>query len=275
MARKRNNINIYTPFKAEIKEVRKETADVCLFTVETSVPIQYHPGQFFMLSLWGVGEVPISVASLNTNQHRVEFCIRRVGHVTSELHKLRKGDSLWLRGPYGNGFPVEKAEGRDVIIVGGGIGLAPLRPLIQWFIKKKDRIGHVTLLYGARTPQDVVFREDMKSWSTEGIKVVQTVDRASDGWDGHVGIVTTLWHEAEVDYRDAVSFICGPEIMIKAAMKDLFFFGMSEDRIITTLEAHMKCGVGKCGHCYAGPKYICTDGPVFTYEEIKRFNLFA
>lgn len=265
--------NIYIPERTEIKEKLYLTGDVCLFRVESERPFEYNPGQFFMVSLWGAGEVPISVASLSDKKREIEFCIRRAGKVTSAIHELQEGDSLWIRGPYGKAFPLEYAIGRDMLIVGGGIGLAPLRPVLQWGLKNKNSIKKLSLLYGARTPEDIIFKEDLQDWAERGINVVLTVDRPNNGWDGNVGLVTTLWHKSEIDFKDAVSFICGPEVMIKAAIKDLFFFGMPEERIITTLEAHMKCGVGKCGHCYDGEKYICTDGPVFTYKEIKEFDL--
>lgn len=277
--RERNNI--YLPVKAEVVEKRHLSADVSLFTVRPDVPFDYRPGQFFMVSLWGAGEVPISVASLRKEGAKrsqqggdlIEFCIRKAGKVTSLIHDVEKGGFLWIRGPYGRSFPLEYATGREMLVVGGGIGLAPLRPVIQWALRERNSIKKVSLLYGARTPDDLIFRDDLKRWAESGVNVVLTVDRATDGWDGNLGVVTTLWHKSEIDFREAVSFICGPEVMIRSAINDLFFFGMPEDRIITTLEAHMKCGVGKCGHCYAGRLYICTDGPVFSFREIKEHTL--
>ncbi len=273
----RGSKNIYIPVKAEVNEKINLSADVYLFKVVPEVEFNYNPGQFFMVSLWGSGEVPISVASLaneSKSERYIEFCIRRVGKVTSAIHKIEKGDFLWIRGPYGKSFPLEYAIGRDMLIVGGGIGLAPLRPVLQWGLKNKKNIKKLTLLYGAKTPEDIIFKEDLKDWADSGINVVLTVDQPNNGWGGNIGLVTTLWHKSEIDFKNAVSFICGPEVMIKAATKDLYFFGMSEERIITTLEAHMKCGVGKCGHCYKEEQYICTDGPVFSYKEIKEYNLF-
>ncbi|HEC98756.1 MAG TPA: hydrogenase [Nitrospirae bacterium] len=268
-----NGKNIYLPVNGKIEEIIPQGRDVSLFRVRTQMPLNYVPGQFFMVSVWGAGEVPISVTSLFGADKAVELCIRRAGFVTETIHSLKAGDPLWLRGPYGNGFPLEISKNRDVVVVAGGIGMAPLRPLIEWFMKKPEDVGRVTLLYGAKTPEDIVFRDEMEDWKERGIKVLLTVDRADECWKGHVGLVTGLWQEVHSDLKKATAYICGPEVMIKAAMGELFLFGMPEERIITTLEAHMKCGVGKCGHCYTGPRYICTDGPVFSYREIKDISI--
>ncbi|RMG02854.1 MAG: hydrogenase, partial [Nitrospirae bacterium] len=272
-----HNENIYLPFPGVVEEVVQKTHDVSLFRIKTQIPLRYNPGQFYMIGIWGAGEVPISIASLQKDPLNggdgssfIEFCVRKAGYVTSHIHALRPGDTLWLRGPYGNGFDLEITRNRDLVIVAGGIGIVPLRPVLQWVVENRDDLRSVTLLYGSRSPSDIVFRDEVPLWQKGGVKVVTTVDRGDENWDGPVGLVTTMWHEAKVDFKRAVALICGPEIMIKAAMQDLFFFGMPDDRIITTLEAHMKCGVGKCGHCYASEKYICTDGPVFSYREIKQ-----
>jgi len=271
--KKKSGGNIYLPFPGRVEKIFKKTGDVNLYRVQMTKPVSYSPGQFFMVSLWGVGEVPISIASLQERKDTIEFCIRKAGFVTGAIHSLKEGETLWLRGPYGNGFSTDSVLGRDVVVVAGGIGIVPLRPIIQWFIKKRTDVKSVTLLYGSRTPDDVVFTDEVEEWRKGGIKVVVTVDRGRSGWTGNVGLVTTLWHEARINYKESVAFICGPEIMIRAAMQDLFFFGMPDESIVTTLEAHMKCGIGKCGHCYASEKYVCTDGPVFTFKEIKEFAL--
>ncbi len=268
-----NEKNIYLPASGKIEEIMPQGRDVSLFRVRTQMPFNYLPGQFFMVSVWGAGEVPISVTSLSGEGNTVELCIRRAGLVTGAIHSMKAGDTVWLRGPYGNGFPLDISKGRDVVVVAGGIGMAPLRPLLQSFMKKSEDVGRVTLLYGARTPEDIVFRDELEGWKERGIKVLLTVDRADESWKGHVGLVTGLWQEVHSDLQKAAAYICGPEVMIKAVMGELFLLGMPEERIITTLEAHMKCGVGKCGHCYAGPKYICTDGPVFSYGDIKNYSL--
>lgn len=273
LKRQKEKENVYRPFNGKIEGVRKETEDVSLFRIRTNVPLDYRPGQFFMVSVWGAGEVPISVASLREEDSLVELCIRKTGVVTTAIHSLSNNDAIWLRGPYGNGFPLELSSERDVVIVAGGIGMAPLRPLIQQFIKDPEKGRKVTLLYGSRTPEDIVFWNEVGRWKSEGIKVVLTVDKADNDWKDRVGLVTGLWHEVDADFKEALAYICGPEVMIKAATRAISFFGMPDERIVASLEAHMKCGVGKCGHCYAGPKYICTDGPVFSHREIKEYAL--
>lgn len=267
------NANVYMPLSGKIEEIKQLTSDVRLFKVKTDVPVDYIPGQFFMVSVWSAGEVPISVASLPEKNGLMELCIRKIGVVTSTIHSLDTGQTIGLRGPYGKGFPIGISKGRDVVLVAGGIGIAPLRPLMQQFIKNYHEVGKVTLLYGSRTPDEIIFQDEVEEWAKNGITVVLTVDRGNDNWNGNVGLVTSLWPEVHTNFKKAVAYICGPDVMIKAAMRDLFFLGMPDERIITTLEAHMKCGVGKCGHCYAGPKYICTDGPVFSYKEIKEQSI--
>lgn len=265
--------NIYIPENCKIEDITQLATDVKLFRVKIDTPVNHVPGQFFMVSVWGAGEVPISVASLPEKDGTIELCIRKTGTVTSAIHSVKTGQTIGLRGPYGRGFPLDLSKGRDVVIVAGGIGIAPLRPLIRHFMINHDEVGRVTLLYGSRTPDEIIFRDELEEWKDGGIALVLTVDRGNDNWNGNIGLVTGFWPEVRTNFKEAVAYICGPEVMIKAAMRDLFFLGMPDERIITTLEAHMKCGVGKCGHCYAGPRYICTDGPVFSYKEIKEQSI--
>ncbi len=261
--------NPYLPLRAKIIKTKNLGPDTKHYWIRPSKAFNPEPGQFMMLSVWGYGEVPISVAGINSKT--LEFTIRKVGHVTSALHNLDKGDTLWIRGPYGRGFPLDISETRDIIVVAGGIGLAPLRPLIHHFISTAPE--RLTLLYGAKTPEELLYREELSRWEKQGAKVVLTVDHPTDNWHSNVGVVTTLWHHFEGNFKEATAYVCGPPVMIRAALKDLFYFGMPPERIITTLEAHMKCGLGKCGHCYNGPRYICTDGPVFSLAEIRTYSL--
>ncbi|BCB97437.1 oxidoreductase [Dissulfurispira thermophila] len=267
------NSNIYLPLNGKIEEIKELTNDVRLLKIRTESAIDYKPGQFFMISVWGAGEVPISATSLYKGNTTIELCIRKTGIVTTAIHSLEVGQSIGIRGPFGNGFPLDIPRGKDVIIVAGGIGIAPLRPIIKYLINNKYELGRVTLLYGSRTPDEIIFKDETEQWKESGISVILTVDKGNDSYSGNVGFVTNLWHTVRADFKNAIAYICGPEVMIKAAMRDLFFFGMSDEKIITTLEAHMKCGVGKCGHCYTGPKYICTDGPVFSYKQIKEQSI--
>lgn len=266
----KNNRNIYMPGEAVIEEVRTLTRDVKLYTVKARGGGSPRPGQFYMLSVMGSGEVPISVAS--TGKEPLRFCIRKVGLVTAAIHGLAEGDRIGLRGPYGNGFPLEPARGRDVVLVAGGLGIVPMRPLIRGLLEDRAGYGRLFLLYGAKAPGEVLFNDEAPEWEASGLKIIHTVDCSDENWQGCVGLVTSQLESVDTDFREAAAYVCGPSVMIDSTMKELYFRGMPGDRIVTTLEAHMKCGVGKCGHCYHGPRYICTDGPVFTYKELKELN---
>jgi NAD(P)H-flavin reductase len=269
----RNNKNIYLPFKASIKEVLDTRCDVKLFRVTPGLSIDYSPGQFFMVSLWGAGEAPISVTSTKKLQRHIEFGIKKVGTVTTALHRLKKGDTIWLRGPFGNGFNADIAKRKDVVFVSGGIGLVPLRSLINFMIMHKKQYKNLYLLYGAKNPFEILFEKDIKSWDKKGIQITLTVDARERGWRGNEGLVTDHLDKIKTDFKNACSYLCGPDVMIKKVMEELSSRGMSDRHIITTLEARMKCGVGKCGQCYSNGRYLCTNGPVFSYAEIKQFGI--
>jgi sulfite reductase subunit B len=264
---------IYLPSKAKVIDVIEMTPDSKLFMVMPEMPFKYKPGQFVMFSLWGVGEAPISIVSTFGVQKHIELCVRRVGHVTSAIHRLKTGDDIGIRGPFGNAFPITNASGKDILFVAGGVGIAPLRYLINEVIKNKKDFRRIELIYGSRSPSEILFMDDINSWQKKGINVVLTVDRKDKDWRGNTGIVTEHMNKAKASFKDAHAFICGPSVMIKAVMQDLSQLGMYEENIFTTLESHMKCGVGKCGHCYADGKYICIDGPVFSYREIRQYDL--
>jgi len=264
--------NVYLPVKAVVRDVKELAKDVALFTIVPTEKFAYQPGQFLMVSLWGVGEVPISITSTPDGGDGIELCIRAVGHVTAAVNSLKAGDTLWVRGPYGKPFPLDNGT-RDTLVICGGIGVIPLRPLINHLLntrKKGKAAGNITIIYGSRDTGEVMFLDEVSSWEERGAKVIMTVDACDiESWNGCIGLVTEHIDSAGVDVKDCTAYICGPHVMIQAAMRDLSLRGMPDSRIITTLEAHMKCGVGKCGHCYCGGKLICEDGPVFTFEEIK------
>lgn len=265
-----NNNNIYLPFEAEIERVRDMGGDVKHFSV-ISESIEHHiPGQFFMVGRWGAGEVPISVTSVGGLKKAIEFAIRKVGSVTTVLHSLKKGDIIWLRGPYGNGFDTVRSRGKDVIFAAGGIGIVPLRALINYVLSQKIHYRKLFLLYGSKNPLEMIFQRDVETWRKKGIKVILTVDEKDKKWKGNVGVVTEHIDKIKADFKKACAYICGPEIMIENTMEALSLKGVRDRHIITTLEARMKCGAGKCGQCYHGTEYICINGPVFTYEEIKK-----
>jgi NAD(P)H-flavin reductase len=196
--------------------------------------------------------------------------VRRVGRLTNALHELGPGDELGLRGPFGNGFDVPAAYGKDLLFVGGGIGLPPLRGLICDVLDQRAAFGRITVLYGARTPEDLVYKDELKAWSERGdLDVRVTVDRAMPGWEGRVGVVPTLFDRADLRPAGSVAFVCGPPLMIRIVMRDLLERGFAQAAVITTLERMMQCGVGKCNHCAIGHRYVCRDGPVFSYRQMQ------
>jgi sulfhydrogenase subunit gamma (sulfur reductase) len=265
--------NIYLPIKTTIKSIDALADDVRFFHLDAPVDFAYEPGQFVMVSVWGAGEVPISITSTHGVSPSLELCIRSVGNVTRAVNSLTEGSSLWIRGPYGNSFP-RFNDTRDTLFVCGGIGIVPLRPLINLLLADPSKREHVSIIYGSRNPSEVLLAGEADAWSERGANVVMTVDTCTiDDWKGCKGLVTEHFGKAKVDFRNCTSYICGPHPMIQATMRDLSLMGMREDRIITTLEAHMKCGVGKCGHCYCGAKLICEEGPVFSLEEIKKHGI--
>ena len=279
------NKNIYMPFKAIIKNIVDIGRDVRLFQIILPNPLlstgrrggfaDYVPGQFFMVSIWGSGEVPISITSTKGLQKHIELGIKKVGMVTTSLHKLKKGDTLWLRGPYGNGFRTDTIRGKNIVFVAGGIGIVHLRSLINYILMHKKQYGKLFLLYGSKKPSEILFENDLRAWDKKGIEIILTVDTENKTWKGDVGLVTEHIDKLKTDFKNACAFICGTELMIEKTMKELSASGIPEKHITTTLEARMKCGIGKCGQCYHGTEYICTNGPVFTYEEIKKRKIYG
>lgn len=267
--------HLLIPSVATILDARYETPDTRTFGLrfrdeEEHDAFSFRPGQFLELSVFGAGEAPFCLASSPTRPRLIEVTVRRCGRVTNALHGLEAGDEVGLRGPCGNGFDVEAAHGWDLLFVAGGIGLPPLRSLIWNVLDERDRFGRVTILYGARTPSDLVYPRELELWSRErGVEVRITVDRGDAGWNGNVGMVPTLFDQVDLRPRSSMAFVCGPPVMIKFVVQDLLMRGFPEARIISTLERMMQCGVGKCNHCCIGHRYLCRDGPVFSYAEIK------
>lgn len=267
--------NIYLPELASVAEIRDETYDTKTFRLAFADParweaFQYRPGQFVELSVFGVGEAPFCLASPRNGANAFEVTVRSTGAVTDALHQLKVGDEVGVRGPLGNGFPFDEVKGRDILFVGGGLGLPPLRPLIWEMLEAKDEFGKVTVLYGARTPQDLVYRDELERWRRrDDVEFLVSVDTADDTWEDNVGVVGTLFPKVDIDPNTTTAFVCGPPIMIRFVLSDLLSMHLSEDQIYTTLERHMRCGVGKCNHCLIGDKYVCRDGPVFSYRQMK------
>lgn len=258
------------PFR--IRRVRKETYDTFTLDLESgnsSGRFNFQPGQFNMLYLFGVGEAPISISGDPVNTKILTHTIRAVGTITKEMQKLKKGDTLGVRGPYGAPWPIEEGTGKDVIIVAGGIGLAPLRPTLYALLAKREKYKKVALLYGARTPEDMLFRTELEQWRARlDLDVLVTVDRGTGNWLGNVGVVTFLIPKASFDPINSIAMVCGPEIMMRFTIMDLMKRGLPQDKIYLSMERNMRCGIGHCGHCQLGHTFICKDGPVFRYDLI-------
>jgi NAD(P)H-flavin reductase len=229
----------------------------------------FQPGQFAMLTAYGIGEVPISLSGTGEDGdgrgQRLVHTLRAVGAVTTALHATPPGGVIGLRGPFGTPWDVPSAAGHDVVVVAGGIGLAPLRPVVRAVVAERSRYGRVALLVGARTPADLLYTGELTEWSAAGVEVRVTVDRPDDGWTGHVGVVTTLVSRAGFDPVDAVAFVCGPEVMMRYTAQALVALGLPASRVRVSLERNMRCGAGWCGHCQLGPLLVCRDGPVVDF----------
>lgn len=261
---------IPAPFRVE--RVRKELSDT--FTLEL-VPAErrrefsFLPGQFNMLYVFGVGEVPISISGDPAKTETVVHTTRAVGAVTRAMWKLGVGQTIGIRGPFGTAWPVKEAEGSDVVILTGGIGLAPLRPAIYQILANRQAYGNVCIMYGARTPEDILYRKELETWRGQfDLHVDATVDHATGRWAGKVGVVTKLIGRGGFDPHHTVAMVCGPEVMMRYAVEELTHRGVDEDRIYVSLERNMKCGLGFCGHCQMGGDFVCKDGPVFKFSQI-------
>ncbi|MCA9069196.1 MAG: FAD/NAD(P)-binding protein [Planctomycetaceae bacterium] len=229
----------------------------------------FRPGQFNMLYLPGVGEAAISVSGHPGETERLPHTIRAAGNVTKALAKLNKGSEIGLRGPFGSHWPLDECQGKDVVLVGGGIGLAPLRPAIYELLSNRDRYGELTLLYGTRTPDNILYADEFDRWKAKGLDVQVTVDRTSDGWNGNVGVVTLLVERAHLPQpENTILLCCGPEVMMWYTIQSAKSRGLSETSLYVSLERNMNCAIGLCGHCQFGPEFVCKDGPVFRYDRV-------
>jgi sulfhydrogenase subunit gamma (sulfur reductase) len=267
--------DLLLPSVATILDQQDEAPDVRTYALRHRDPAErasfaYRPGQFVELSVFGFGEAPFCLASSPTRPDGIEVTVRRCGRLTDALFALSPGDEVGLRGPCGNGFDVEAARGVDLVFIAGGIGLPPLRSLVWNALDRRQDFGHLTILYGARTPADLVYKHELREWErAHDVTVRVTVDRGAPGWDGAVGMVPTLFDSVDLRPETSLAYVCGPPIMIKFVVQDLLRRGFAADRVITTLERMMQCGVGKCNHCCVGHRYLCRDGPVFTLGQIE------
>ncbi|HOC32143.1 MAG TPA: FAD/NAD(P)-binding protein [Armatimonadota bacterium] len=260
------------PQTYQVRQVHRETHDTFTLDLEPedgNVPA-FAPGQFNMLYLFGVGEVPISISGDPTTPRVLMHTTREVGSVTRVMHNLKRGDTLGVRGPFGTAWPVDQAEGSDIVIVCGGIGLAPLRPALYKILAQRDKFGKVVLLYGTRSPNDILFKRELQRWRAHfDLDIYVTVDRAIANWRGNVGVVTTLIPKAPFDPLSTIAMVCGPEVMMRFTVSELRKRGVKSDRIYVSMERNMKCGIGCCGHCQFGPDLVCRDGPVFRFDRLE------
>jgi NAD(P)H-flavin reductase len=260
------------PRAYQVQRVRRELHDtwtLALAPTDEQVPPAFAAGQFNMLYVFGVGEIPISISGDPGRNGALVHTVRAVGAVSRALCALKPKTMVGVRGPFGSAWPLGVCEGRDVLVIGGGIGLAPLRPVVYQILAERERYGRVALLYGARTLSDLLYRTELERWRALGaIDVLITVDRGTPDWSGSVGVVTKLIDRATFDADNAVALVCGPEIMMRFSAAGVLKQGIAADRVFVSMERDMKCGVGLCGHCQYGPVLVCRDGPVFRYDRL-------
>jgi sulfhydrogenase subunit gamma (sulfur reductase) len=268
-------VNPYLPHDAQIVERVQEAPSIFSLRLRFADPevhsaYRFQPGQFNMLYLYGVGEVPISIVSDPEDPHVLSHAIRALGRVTKGLDQLRPGDHVGLRGPYGRGWPLEQAEGRDVLVITGGLGCAPVVSVINYLVNRRQMFGTLTILQGVKHTADLIWRERYERWARlPRTHVLLAADVGGPGWPWHIGPVTLLLDKVELNPTGCIVMMCGPEVMMRAACRDLVGRGVPEEAIWMTLERNMQCGVGHCGHCQIGGQFVCRDGPVFPYPEIK------
>jgi len=274
-----HSANMYTPRPVSIVRTLPQITEHRLFQLKLEdgdswENFGHQPGQFIEVSLFGKGEAPISISSPPTRPDNLEICVRRTGKLTDALFELGKGSRLHIRGPYGRGFPLEKLQGNNLLLVAGGLGLAPLRSLLLYALDKRDEFENIILMYGTNRPEHVLFKYELLSFfDRDDIKYLYSVDRDEEGiWKQYVGVVTGLFDQATLSPDNTYAVLCGPPIMYRFVLRKLLDLGFSKERIYMSLERMMKCGVGKCGHCAIGDKYCCTDGPVFDYTEIEHIK---
>ena len=264
------------PFWAEVIEVQEEAPGIATYWLKfldesLQGSYSFQPGQFNMLYVPGRGEAAISISSNGSNKNRVGHTVRLAGNVTQGINKLRPGDLIGIRGPFGSYWPLETCKGQDVVIAAGGIGLPPLRPVLYHIMENRQDYGRVILLYGARTPGDLQFPGEYEAWEKAGIELSITVDRGDENWTGQVGVVPILFYRLRIDPHKSMILTCGPEIMIRFVIYEALARRIPPERIYVSLERNMKCGLGFCGHCQLGPFFVCRDGPVFSYKQIQPF----
>lgn len=272
MSKIENNKSMYAPELATIEKVSTMTASEKYFKIKlnSGKELGHLPGQFVEVSVFGIGEAPISVSSSPTMKGAFELVIRKVGNVTGVIHEMKDGATVGIRGPYGTSFPFNESKGRDILFVAGGIGLVPARSFINYVLDNRKDYGRVIIFFGARTPADRLFVDELEAWQKRSdVEFFETVDRGDPSWKGNTGVITTLFPKVKLDPKKTTCVIVGPPIMYKFAIAEAKKLNIEDKDIVVSLERCMKCGVGKCGHCQINNLYCCQDGPVFTYDSVK------
>ncbi len=266
------NKNPYSSIAAEVTEVIPETPSIKTIKLRPEEPISFATGQFIELTIPGVGEAPFTPSSRPGLKDIMEVTVMKVGRVTEKIHELKQGDSVGIRGPLGKGYPLDEFRGKEILVVGGGCGFAPLRSLMYEFFDRSGEFKKLFFRGGCKTSKELVYRDEMKDWAKrKDLNLKLTVDKGDSQWKGKVGLVTTILDDIDMNYGKGIAIVCGPPIMMKFATIKLLDMGFKEENIYLSMEKNMSCGVGKCGHCRLGTYYACKDGPVFTYNKIKTF----
>ncbi|MCK4352968.1 FAD/NAD(P)-binding protein [candidate division WOR-3 bacterium] len=260
-------VNPYKPVKAKLKKIVDETPNIKTFTLVLEEQMEFKTGQFVQFTVPEVGEAPFTPSSSPYVKDQMEITIMSAGRVTEAIHSLKEGDTVGIRGPLGKGYPLEEFKGKEVLILGGGVGMAPLRSLLLTLIAQKKDFKRILLLYGAKTPQDIIYKGQFADWRKEGVEIHRSVDNGDEDWKEKVGVVTVLLDDVKLGKE--VVIICGPPIMMKFGTLSVLEMGYKPENIYLSMEKNMSCGIGKCGHCALGHYFVCKDGPVFKYSEIK------
>ncbi|MFH1801036.1 MAG: FAD/NAD(P)-binding protein [Candidatus Omnitrophota bacterium] len=268
-----HNENIYRPIRADVLDVITETPTIKTIRFKPAEPISFRTGQFVEITVPGVGEAPFTPSSKPSIKDTMEVSVMRVGKVTQKIHELKKGDVIGVRGPFGAGYPVDQFKGKDLLIVGGGCGFAPLRSLMYTLFEMSGEFKRFYFRGGCKLPTEFLYRKEIETWQErKDLNLRLTVDRGDESWKGNVGVVTTILNDLDMDFKTGIAVVCGPPIMMKFGTKKLLELGFREENIYLSMEKNMSCGLGKCGHCRLGTYYACKDGPVFPYAKIKTFH---
>jgi sulfite reductase subunit B len=263
-------LNPYRPIKAEVLDVVTETPTIKTIRFKPADPISFRTGQFVEITIPGAGEAPFTPSSKPSVKDVLEVSVMKVGKVTEKVHQLKKGDTIGVRGPFGNGYPLDDFKGKELLVVGGGCGFAPLRSLMYSLFEISSQFKKLFFRGGCKAPSEFLYRKEIESWGKRpDLNIQLTVDKGDESWKGPVGVVTTILDSAQMDYKNGIVVLCGPPIMMKFGAKKVVEMGFKEENMYLSMEKNMSCGIGKCGHCRLGTHYCCKDGPVFRYDKIK------